>query len=39
VRLGVYLNRRVSEVWFTRVVYTFLFLAGIQLVWTGIAGK
>jgi len=39
VRLGVYLNRRVSEVWFTRVVYTFLFLAGIQLLWTGIAGK
>ena len=36
VRLGVYLNRRVSEEWFTRVVYTFLFLAGIHLVWTGI---
>jgi len=31
VRLGIYLNGRVSEVWFNRVVYTLLFLTGLQL--------
>ncbi len=32
VRLGIYLNRRFSEVWFNRVVYTFLLMTGIQLI-------
>ena len=32
VRLGLYLNRRFSEVWFNRVVYTILLLTGIQLI-------
>jgi len=31
-RLGVWLNRRFSEVWFNRVVYVILFLVGIQLI-------
>jgi uncharacterized protein len=39
VRLGVYLNRRFSDVWFMRLVYTILLLSGIQLVWSGIAGR
>ena len=39
VRLGVWLNRRVSEVWFMRLVYSILFLSGIQLIWTGIVGR
>ncbi len=39
VKLGVWLNRRVSEVWFMRLVYAILFLSGIQLIWTGIAGR
>ena len=38
VKLGVWLNRRVSEVWFMRLVYSILFLSGIQLIWTGIVG-
>lgn len=32
VSLGVYLNRRFSEVWFNRVVYALLFLTGLELV-------
>lgn len=32
VRLGIYLNGRVNEVWFNRVVYTLLFFTGLQLV-------
>ncbi len=32
VRLGIFLNRHFSEVWFNRLVYTLLFLAGIELV-------
>ncbi len=39
VKLGVWLNRRVSEVWFMRLVYSILFLSGIQLIWTGIVGR
>ena len=31
VRLGVYLNKRFSELWFNRVVYSVLFLTGVQL--------
>jgi uncharacterized membrane protein YfcA len=31
VRLGIFLNGRVSQTLFTRVVYTILFLTGIQL--------
>jgi uncharacterized membrane protein YfcA len=32
VRLGIYLNRRFSDLWFNRVVYLILFLTGLQLV-------
>jgi uncharacterized protein len=32
VSLGVYLNRRFSELWFNRVVYLLLFLTGLELV-------
>ncbi|MDP6777775.1 MAG: sulfite exporter TauE/SafE family protein [Candidatus Latescibacteria bacterium] len=32
VRLGIFLNRRFSEIWFNRVVYTMLLLTGIQLI-------
>ena len=32
VRLGIYLNRRFTEVWFSRVVYGVLLLTGIQLI-------
>ncbi|MBV7330453.1 sulfite exporter TauE/SafE family protein [Chloroflexi bacterium TSY] len=31
VRLGIYLNGRVDEQWFNRIVYTLLFLTGLQL--------
>lgn len=39
VRLGVYLNRRVNEVLFVRLVYMLLLLSGLQLLWSGLAGK
>ena len=32
VRLGVFLNRRFTDLWFNRVVYTILLLTGLQLV-------
>jgi uncharacterized protein len=32
VRLGVFMNRRFTDLWFNRVVYTILFLTGLQLV-------
>lgn len=32
VWLGVWLNRRVSELWFSRLVYLFTFLTGLQLI-------
>ena len=32
VRLGVWLNRRFSEVWFTRLIYGILLITGIQLI-------
>ncbi len=32
VRLGIYLNRRFTDLWFNRVVYTILFFTGVQLV-------
>lgn len=32
VKLGIFLNRRFTDVWFNRVVYTVLFLTGIQLI-------
>ena len=32
VALGVWLNRRVPERWFMRLVYLFTFLTGLQLV-------
>lgn len=32
VRMGIYLNRRFTDLWFNRVVYTILFLTGVQLV-------
>ena len=31
VRLGLYLNRRFTDVWFTRVIYVLLFFTAIQL--------
>jgi uncharacterized protein len=36
VRVGVFLNRRFDETWFMRLVYTVLFLSGLQLIWMGI---
>jgi uncharacterized membrane protein YfcA len=32
VVLGIYLNRRFSDLWFNRVIYTLLFLTGTQLI-------
>lgn len=32
VWIGVWLNKRVSEFWFSRLVYLFTFLAGLQLI-------
>jgi uncharacterized membrane protein YfcA len=32
VRLGIYLNRRFTDLWFNRVVYTILLLTGVHLV-------
>lgn len=32
VRLGIFLNRRYSKLWFDRTVYALLFLTGVQLV-------
>lgn len=32
VRLGVFLNQRFSEKWFTRFIYAFLFITGLELV-------
>lgn len=32
VRLGVFLNQRFSEKWFTRLIYAFLFITGLELV-------
>ena len=32
VRLGVWLNRRFSEIWFTRLIYAILLITGIQLI-------
>lgn len=31
VRLGVFLNQRFNEKWFTRLIYAFLFITGLQL--------
>jgi len=31
VRLGLYLNRRFTDIWFTRVIYVLLFITAIQL--------
>jgi uncharacterized membrane protein YfcA len=39
VKIGVYLNRYFSDKWFNRLVYTLLFLSGIQLVWGGLAAR
>jgi len=32
VRLGVYLNKRFSDIWFNRIIYSVLFITGIQLI-------
>ncbi len=32
VWLGVWLNRKVSELWFSRLIYLFTFLTGLQLI-------
>ncbi len=39
VKIGVYLNRRFNETWFMRLVYAMLFLSGVQLILSGLAGK
>ena len=31
-RLGVWLNQRVSELWFNRVIYAMLVLVSVQLI-------
>jgi hypothetical protein len=31
VKLGLYLNNRFSQKWFDRVVYSVLFVSGLQL--------
>jgi uncharacterized membrane protein YfcA len=31
IRLGIYLNQRFSDHWFNRIVYTVLFLTGVEL--------
>jgi len=36
VFLGIHLNRHFSDKWFNRLVYTLLFLTGIQLIWGAI---
>ena len=33
VRLGIWLNRRFTDVWFNRAVYAILVVTGIKLVW------
>jgi uncharacterized protein len=32
VIVGIYLNKRFNDVWFNRVIYTLLFITGIQLI-------
>lgn len=32
VQLGVYLNRRFTDVWFNRLIYTLLFITGVELI-------
>ena len=32
VKLGIFLNTRFPEAWFNRIVYTVLFITGIQLI-------
>jgi hypothetical protein len=32
VRLGIYLNGRFTDKWFNRLIYSLLFLTGIQLI-------
>ena len=32
VKLGIYLNRRFSEVWFNRIVYGVLTITAVQLI-------
>jgi uncharacterized membrane protein YfcA len=32
VWLGVWLNRRVPQIWFVRLIYLFTFLTGLQLI-------
>ena len=32
VQIGIYLNRRFTDIWFNRVVYVLLFLTGLELV-------
>jgi hypothetical protein len=39
VKIGVSLNRRFNETWFMRLVYTVLFLSGLELIWTGIFSR
>jgi uncharacterized membrane protein YfcA len=36
VTLGIYLNKRFSEIWFNRVVYVLLLITGLQLVYSSL---
>ncbi|HKJ94239.1 MAG TPA: sulfite exporter TauE/SafE family protein [Gammaproteobacteria bacterium] len=38
VWLGIFLHHRVSQVWFYRVCYVFLFFTGLRLLWEGGVG-
>lgn len=38
IGVGVTLHNRVSQMAFTRIAYTFLFLAGLKLIWDGLFG-
>jgi uncharacterized membrane protein YfcA len=35
VILGIYLNKRFTDLWFNRVIYTVLFVTGVQLIFGG----
>lgn len=32
VKIGIFLNKRFTDVWFNRIVYTILFITGVQLI-------
>ncbi|MEZ5647755.1 MAG: sulfite exporter TauE/SafE family protein [Alphaproteobacteria bacterium] len=36
--LGLWLHHRISDLWFYRFCYSFVFLSGVKLLWDGIVG-